>query len=278
MSKLIPVALAALLALSFACKDGGVEVLPSPEGTGTPTWVPAASPTATPGEGVCEENPDPATPDFQVIEEPAGGDSATSPVTISGQVLAFEGTYQIGIFDADGEPIVETFGTAEAGEIGELAPFSIDVLFDVTESTPACIWVYEQSAMDGEPIHVGQVPVTLEPGGEPPVCAPNPDPATPDMTFVDAPSSGDSVTSPLTVSGQIAAFEAQFNITLYDADGDPIVDVPAMSEEGNTLAPFSTDIEFEVSEETPACLWVYDISEADGEPSQVAQVPLTLLP
>ncbi len=48
-------------------------------------------------------------------------------------------------------------------EIGELAPFSIDVPFEVTEPKPACIWVYEASAMDGSPVHVGQIPVTLSP-------------------------------------------------------------------------------------------------------------------
>ncbi len=78
-------------------------------------------------------------------------------------MLAFEATYQIAIFDVDGNALVETFGTAEAEEVGELAPFSIDVPFQVTERTPACIWVYEQSAMSGEPIHVGQIPVLLSP-------------------------------------------------------------------------------------------------------------------
>ncbi|MEE8346189.1 MAG: hypothetical protein V3S20_02455, partial [Dehalococcoidia bacterium] len=72
-------------------------------------------------------------------------------------------TYQIAIYDADGNPIVEAFGPAGPGEIGELAPFSIDVAFNVDEETPACIWVYEASAMDGRPIHVGQIPVTLSP-------------------------------------------------------------------------------------------------------------------
>ncbi len=173
MTKLLLPLPLAFVALLIACEngDGGevaptvgvtpaVTVSPQPDGeTPTPRETPADTPTGEPE--VCQPNPDPATPEFQVIDQPSEGDTVTSPVTISGQVLAFEGTYQIGIFDADGDPIVETFGTAEAVEIGELGPFSIDVTFEVDEPTPACIWVYEQSPRDGSLIHVGQIPVTL---------------------------------------------------------------------------------------------------------------------
>jgi hypothetical protein len=187
MTKLLLPLPLAFVALLIACENGGggevastvgvipsVTVSPQPDGetptsretptprdTPTPRETPAETPTGEPE--VCQPNPDPATPEFQVIDQPSAGDTVTSPVTISGQVLAFEGTYQIGIFDADGDPIVETFGTAEAVEIGELGSFSIDVAFDVDEPTPACIWVYEQSARDGSPINVGQIPVTLSP-------------------------------------------------------------------------------------------------------------------
>ncbi len=179
MTKLLLPLPLAFVALLIACENGdGGEVAPTvgvtpavtvstqPEGeTPTPRETPAETPADTPtGEPeVCRPNPDPATPEFQVIDRPSAGDTVSSPVTINGQVLAFEGTYQIGIFDADGAPIVETFGTSEAVEIGELGPFSIDVAFDVDEPTPACIWVYEQSMRDGSSIHVGQIPVTLSP-------------------------------------------------------------------------------------------------------------------
>ena len=179
MTKLLLPLLLAFVALLIACEKGdggevaptvdvtpGVTVSPQPDGeTPTPRETPAETPADTPtGEPeVCQPNPDPATPEFQVIDQPSAGDTVTTPVTISGQVAAFEATYLIGIFDAAGEPIVETFGMAEAREPGELAPFSIDVAFDVDEPTPACIWVYEASARDGSPIHVGQISVTLSP-------------------------------------------------------------------------------------------------------------------
>ena len=166
---LLPVLAFASIALLVACDNGGDGATPGPEGAPAPAATDSEEQTATPAETataepeVCQPNADPATPEFQVIDQPSADDTVTSPVTISGQVLAFEATYQIGIFDADGNPIVETFGTAGPGEIGELAPFSIDVAFDVDEVTPACIWVYEASAMDGSPINVGQISVTLSP-------------------------------------------------------------------------------------------------------------------
>ncbi len=169
---LLALALASI-ALLVACDNGGDGATPAPDGAPTPavteseeeTATPEATPaeTATAEPEVCEPNPDPATPEFQVIDEPSEGDTVTSPVTISGLVLAFEATYLIGIFDADGNPIVETFGTAGPAEAGELAPFSIELAFDVDEGTPVCIWVYEASARDSSPINVGQIPVTLSP-------------------------------------------------------------------------------------------------------------------
>ena len=169
MTKLLVAPLLALLALLFACDNGGDvgdtggDVTPGTTPGVTVSPEPQTTPTPTPAADVCQTNPDPATPEFQVIDEPGLEDSVTSPIAISGRILAFEGTYQIGIFDAAGDPIVETFGTAAGMEVGELAPFSVTVGFNVDEPTPACLWVYEASARDGSPIHVGQIPVTLLP-------------------------------------------------------------------------------------------------------------------
>ncbi len=110
------------------------------------------------------------------------------------------------------------------------------------------------------------------------VCQENPDPATSEQVQVTAPEPGAEVTSPLQVTGLIAAFEAQFNIALKDAGGNTITEVNAMSAEGQTLAPFSASVVFTVNHPTPVCLWVFDYSEMDGEPSMIHQVPVTLLP
>jgi hypothetical protein len=149
----------------------------------------------------------------------------------------------------------------ENGDGGEVAP-TVGVTPAVTVSPQA----------DGETPTPGETPTGED------VCQPNPDPATPDTAQVDSPAPGDSVTSPVTVSGRMAAFEAQFNIAIFDATGDPIVDVPGHTEEGFVLSPFSEDVAFSVSGPKPACIWVYDISERDGRPIQIVQIPVTLLP
>lgn len=110
------------------------------------------------------------------------------------------------------------------------------------------------------------------------VCGVNPDPADATTNVVDSPAPGDEITSPVEVTGQIAAFEATFRIALYGATGAEIVDVQGTSIEGQTLAPYSESVEFTVTEETPACLWVYEASAMDGRSINVVQVPVVLLP
>lgn len=110
------------------------------------------------------------------------------------------------------------------------------------------------------------------------VCGGNPDPATGDQLVVTAPLPSDEVTSPMQVTGMIAVFEAQFNIAIKDAGGNDIATASGMSSEGQTLAPFSESVPFTVTERTPACVWVFDFSAADGLPSMVHQVPVYLLP
>jgi hypothetical protein len=168
MPRFIIVTILATIAVAFAaCADSENETTPtpslspSPSASPTPSSSPSPSPTTFPD--VCLPNRDPATSEFQIIEAPAPLTEVTSPVTVSGQVNAFEGTYQIAIFDTDGTPLVETFGTAQQPDMGVIGPFSSDVTFTVTEPTPACIWVFEQSARDGSPIHIGQIPVVLLP-------------------------------------------------------------------------------------------------------------------
>jgi len=110
------------------------------------------------------------------------------------------------------------------------------------------------------------------------VCQTNPSPATSAQTVVNQPQPGDLVTSPVTVSGQINAFEAQFNIAIKDASGADIATQPGHSQQGQTLSPFNESVAFTVATQTLACLWVFDLSAKDGSLIQVVQVPITLVP
>ena len=145
---ILTVVAVAVLAVA-ACGDDDDEATPSP--------------SPTPFPNVCLPNPDPATAEFQILDQPSPSSEVTSPVTVSGQVNYFEATYQIAIYDETGAALVETFGTAQQPDIGVIGPFSHDVAFSVSEPTAACLWVYERSAMDGSPVRVGQVPLVLLP-------------------------------------------------------------------------------------------------------------------
>jgi hypothetical protein len=117
---------------------------------------------------------------------------------------------------------------------------------------------------------------TPEPTPVPNVCEPNPDPATADLVQVDSPAPFTAVSSPVTVSGRIAAFEATFRIRIFDAEGEIAGGVTAMSAEGQTLSPFSADVEYQLVAESPGCIWVYEDSAMDGSPIHVAQIPVLL--
>ncbi len=135
--------------------------------TGTPSADPSLSGTSTPSPtavpDVCLPNPDPATEEFQVLNNPQPFTSVASPVVVTGLVNYFEATFQIAIYDENGVVLAEAFGTAQQPDAGVLGPFIQGVEFTVEEPTPACLWVFEASAMDGRPINVGQIPLVLLP-------------------------------------------------------------------------------------------------------------------
>jgi hypothetical protein len=108
-------------------------------------------------------------------------------------------------------------------------------------------------------------------------CAPNPAPGSTDVVQVDTPEPFARISSPVTVSGRIAAFEATYKIRIFDAAGGIAGGVTANSAEGQVLSPFSADVEFAVVAETPGCIWVYEESAMDGSPINIAQIPVILL-
>jgi len=110
------------------------------------------------------------------------------------------------------------------------------------------------------------------------VCGANPDPATPSDAVITAPVANAQVTSPLVVNGTIAAFEAVFQVSIKDATGNDIVTQSGMSQEGQTLAPFSESVPFTVTAPTPACVWVFLHSAMDNSPINITQIPVTLVP
>lgn len=95
-----------------------------------------------------------------LVEQPGIGDRVSSPVTISGTADVFEAVVSILILDQRGRTVASTFTMATCGT-GCRGTYSVDVRYDVETTQPGTIRVYEVSAMDGSPIHVVEIPVTL---------------------------------------------------------------------------------------------------------------------
>jgi hypothetical protein len=177
MRYLMLTALAGLVALSVACSsDDGTSATQTATATHAPaistTAPPTSSPTATPvasttaptpspAASVCQANPSPATPAQVVVSQPAANALVASPLTVAGQINAFEATFAIAIKDASGTDIATKTGHSQAGQM--LSPFSESVPFTVSTQTHACLWVFQFSAKDGSPSMILQVPVRLMP-------------------------------------------------------------------------------------------------------------------
>ena len=129
----------------------------------------------------CPANPSPPAPadPSMILDEPAAGDTVTSPVHIAGLARVFEANVRITVYSASGMILEDTFTTAaEAGPA--LAPFEADVAFTVLTEQAGCVRVWEESAADGSPRNVVQVEVNLSPATA--EATPTPAPVTPPDT------------------------------------------------------------------------------------------------
>jgi len=82
-----------------------------------------------------------------------------SPLLIKGEARVFEGTVQFRLKDAEGNIIVEKFGTAAASEVGEFGSFGELLLFDEVSSETGSLEVYWQSPQDGSEQDLILIPV-----------------------------------------------------------------------------------------------------------------------
>jgi hypothetical protein len=113
------------------------------------------------------------------------------------------------------------------------------------------------------------------------VCPDNPDPpdAADPSVIVDTPTDGDRITSPVTISGRARVFEANVSITIFDANGNELVETfTTAAEAGPVLAPYSAQVAFTTTTEQKGCVRVFEASAQDGRPTNVVQVEVTLAP
>ena len=95
--------------------------------------------------------------------------------------------------------------------------------------------------------------------------------------LVESPTLGQTVSSPLRVTGTANVFEAVFRVNIVDWDGLIIADEVVMATSGTgTRGTFDVTIPFAVSREGLGGLIVFAESPKDGSPINVLEIPLQL--
>jgi hypothetical protein len=116
------------------------------------------------GEGVAVDDVDrtdfAAVTPFILVESPVPGQAISSPVEITGMANTFEATVQYLVTDGEGLIVDEGFTTATAGN-GVFGTFSVTSSFAVGRPGVGAVVAFEDSARDGQPINVYEVPVDI---------------------------------------------------------------------------------------------------------------------
>jgi Immunoglobulin-like domain of bacterial spore germination/Sporulation and spore germination len=94
-----------------------------------------------------------------LVESPLPGDVVSSPILLRGTANVFEANVSIEVRDESGSVVLETFTTATSGT-GTRGTFATEL--ELPESGTMTIVAFEASARDGTPLHVVEVPVTVE--------------------------------------------------------------------------------------------------------------------
>ena len=88
---------------------------------------------------------------------------------------------------------------------------------------------------------------------------------------------GDTITSPLRISGTANVFEGVFRVQLLDAQGRTLIDQVVNATSGTgTRGTFSEEFPFPVTATGQGKLVVFADSPKDGSPINVVEIPVTL--
>lgn len=93
-----------------------------------------------------------------LVESPAVGDTATSPMRIAGTANVFEATLDYELLDEGGTVLADGFVTATCGS-GCRGTFEEEVAFDAGGAAAGRLVAFEVSAKDGSRVNVVEIPV-----------------------------------------------------------------------------------------------------------------------
>ena len=119
------------------------------------------------------------------------------------------------------------------------------------------------------------------PAGAQNVCPEPANPVDPEdpRIVVTSPEPGDEITSPVTVVGEAEVFEANVLITIFDAEGNALVETFTTAlGAGPEMWPFESDpIPFDVDETQEGCIWVFEEAADETLDPLVLAIPVTLV-
>jgi hypothetical protein len=96
-----------------------------------------------------------------LVELPLPYQAVSSPMRLAGTANTFEATFEYELKDAAGKSLARHFATATSGS-GMRGTFDLKVPFRATSGGTGSLRVWEDSAANGKPIHVVELPVQIE--------------------------------------------------------------------------------------------------------------------
>jgi germination protein M len=97
-----------------------------------------------------------------LVELPLPFQAVTSPLRLAGSANTFEATFQYVLTaDVGGTILAKHFVTATSGS-GTRGTFDVTIPFAIARSGTGTLRVYEDSAANGKPIHIVEIPLQLE--------------------------------------------------------------------------------------------------------------------
>lgn len=95
--------------------------------------------------------------------------------------------------------------------------------------------------------------------------------------LVESPLVGQSVSSPVSVSGTANVFEATVSIRILDANGATIAETSTTATCGTGCrGDYRAKVGYDVDHDQPGTVMVFEASAKDGSPTNVVKIPVTL--
>jgi hypothetical protein len=243
---------------------------------------PATAVPPTPTAASTEANsalPEAAFEEAILIQEPGPGSRLVSPLVVRGEAdSTFEQNLVVRLVAEDGTELGQT-AVIIAAEMGQRGPFEATLPFTVSGEQQAFIEVFATSPRDGGVTHLNSVGVMLTDG----VAEIRPSlPDTTERIVIIQPALAATISGGMVqVSGVgVASFEQTLLVELVGEDGTILASQPVIANASDLgqPGPFSAELPYSVSSNSPGRVVVRDISPANGGDVHVTSVEVTLAP